>query len=274
MADNNNAIDPEEYKKVTEQMYTQNLELARLNKQIDSQKSKIESQKTTLEELLRIKEETLHIVNHQMNTPISIIRSSIDMFEDKIWDEKKFLDVVKTETDRLSETIGQFLAARNVDTENLKINKTKNDFPTIVKNIIEEKKLLKKVRENKIELIYTSDFETLELEFDVGKITEVVSNLLDNAINYSTSTIFINITKNEKGLIFAIKDSGIGIPKESIGQLFKRFMRLDNAKKTRPDGTGLGLYVCQQIIQAHKGFIWAESEGVGKGSIFFVNLPI
>jgi signal transduction histidine kinase len=73
-------------------------------------------------------------------------------------------------------------------------------------------------------------------------------------------------------VVLGVKDSGIGIAKESIEKLFQRFTRLDNAQKTRPDGTGLGLYVCKQIVTAHSGRIWVESE-VGQGSTFYINIP-
>jgi signal transduction histidine kinase len=99
-------------------------------------------------------------------------------------------------------------------------------------------------------------------------MTEVISNLLDNAIAYSEKNIFVKLEKEDTKTILSVQDTGIGIAKENLDKLFSRFTRLENAQKVRPDGTGLGLYVCRQIVEAHGGKIWAESEGEGKGSTF------
>lgn len=245
-----------------------------LNKKIESQNKKIELQKNTLNDLLKVKDETLHIVNHQLNTPVSIIRSSVAMFQDKLWDEQKFLGVVNTELNRIIATIAQFLAAKKAEDGQIRLTKSKTDIPTLVKSLIEEKLLLKKVRDTNIKINFVEEFEPSPIDCDVSKITEVISNLLDNAINYSLKDIFVNLRQDKKNLIISVKDSGIGIPAGSVSNLFQRFSRLENAKKTRPDGTGLGLYVCKQIVEAHGGKIWAESGGEGKGSTFFVSLPI
>jgi signal transduction histidine kinase len=248
--------------------------LANLNKQLTSQNKKIEIQKSSLVELMKVKDETLHIVNHQLNTPVSVIRASVQAFQDKIWGEEKFFGVVNTELKRISETVGQFLAAKKAEDEHMKLVKTKSDLGTLVRSLIDEKRLLKKVRDDNIEIKFVESEKTLPVVCDVGKITEVVSNLLDNAINYSNKNILVKLSNEKKGILLEVKDSGIGIPPNSLDKLFQRFSRLENAKKSRPDGTGLGLYVCKQIVEAHGGRIWAESEGMGKGSSFLVELPV
>lgn len=245
---------------------------------VAKQNEKIELQKKSLQELLKIKEETLHIVNHQLNTPISIMKSATSMFQDKIWNEEKYLGVINNEIKRITDTIAQFLAAKKAEDGNIVLNKTKTDFTTLVKSLIDEKMLLKKVRETKIKINFSEEENIPPVSCDVSRITEVISNLLDNAINYSMKDIDVSLVtktyKKQKVLVLGVKDSGIGIAKDSIEKLFQRFTRLDNAQKTRPDGTGLGLYVCKQIITAHGGRIWVESEGEGKGSTFFVSIPL
>lgn len=245
-----------------------------LNRKISEQNKKIEIQKNSLEELLKVKDETLHIVNHQINTPLSIIKSAAQMLKDKLWDVDKYLQVSDIEVNRLSQTVSQFLSAKRADDKTLVLNKSKVDLTTIINSIIEEKKLVKKVRDQKMEIIFTNETEFPQLNCDVGKITEVISNLLDNAISYSDKRIEVELKLLKKELVFSVKDTGIGITKEIGEKLFQRFSRGENAEKVRPSGTGLGLYVCKQIVEAHGGKIWFESKGLNQGTTFFVSLPL
>ena len=134
--------------------------------------------------------------------------------------------------------------------------------------------LLKKVRENNIKINFSEKQDLPPVKCDIEKMTEVISNLLDNAIYYSNKDIEVSANSKGNNFILKVQDSGIGIKKGDETKLFERFFRLENAKSTRPDGSGLGLYVCKQIVDAHGGKIWVESEGENKGSIFFVSLPI
>lgn len=240
----------------------------------------IESQKKTLEELIKAKDEAMHIVNHQVNTPLSIIKSAVAMYRDKLWDEAKFIDTVNSQVKRLGDTVAEFLLAKKVGAGDKNLNLADVDLVILVEKLIEEKKLLKKVREQKMQISFEKYTDIINLKLDVGKMTEVISNLLDNAVAYSEKDILIKLEQvsdtkflqskeciNCKVLL-SVKDSGIGIKKENIEKLFSRFVRLDNAKNTRPDGTGLGLYVCKQIVEAHGGRIWVESDGEGMGSTF------
>ena len=118
--------------------------------------------------------------------------------------------------------------------------------------------------------------ETCLVNADKGKIKEVISNLIDNATKYTKKGgISIKLEKvgAEKCRI-SVSDNGIGIPKEVMPKLFEKFSRAEDASKTNIMGTGLGLYVAKSIIEQHKGRIWAESEGEGKGSTFTVTIPL
>ena len=110
---------------------------------------------------------------------------------------------------------------------------------------------------------------------DPGKISQVISNLVDNAIKYTPSgSVEVKVSDGEGKVRIAIKDSGVGLTPEMMPKLFEKFVRADDAGKVNYSGTGLGLYVAKQMVEAHKGKIWAESEGVGKGSTFIVELPV
>ena len=110
---------------------------------------------------------------------------------------------------------------------------------------------------------------------DQAKIKEVLNNLVDNAIKFSPKgMVEVTLSKTDKAVLVKINDSGIGISKETMPLLFREFSRADNADKAKIAGTGLGLYLSKIFVLAHHGKIWAESEGAGKGSTFFVELPV
>ena len=108
---------------------------------------------------------------------------------------------------------------------------------------------------------------------DPDRVREVITNLFDNAVKYTDSgKVSIGLTGNNDVVQFYIKDTGAGIPPEDIPHLFQKFYRVDNSSTRTVGGTGLGLFICRKIVELYDGRIWVESE-VGKGSIFFVNLP-
>jgi len=111
------------------------------------------------------------------------------------------------------------------------------------------------------------------VEGDRYRMIEVVNNYLSNGIKYSNGStdVFLKIERNDNEMIFSVKDNGLGIPKAQLPHIFKRFFRAEKTKNL--EGLGLGLYLCSQIISAHKGRVWAESED-GKGSTFYFSIPI
>jgi signal transduction histidine kinase len=111
---------------------------------------------------------------------------------------------------------------------------------------------------------------------DAGKIRQVLSNLIDNAMKYSKNKgmIDVRLFKNNetKKIMVSVKDDGIGMSKDTLDKLFKKFSRAEGVQKVYTEGVGLGLYVASEMMKAHNGRIWAHSEGEGKGSIFFVEM--
>jgi signal transduction histidine kinase len=127
----------------------------------------------------------------------------------------------------------------------------------------------------KVALLLVTDGGPFTVKADKGKIQEVVGNLVDNAIKYSPENTTVEVSLSHEGekVVLRVKDNGIGIPKETIPQLFQKFARAQEARKVNIKGSGLGLYLAKQFIEAHKGQIRVESEGEGKGSTFIVELP-
>jgi signal transduction histidine kinase len=113
------------------------------------------------------------------------------------------------------------------------------------------------------------------VEADAGKMRQIIGNLIDNAIKYtSRGHIIVSLKKMGTVARLSVKDTGVGIKPETLPKLFQKFSRAEDASKANVLGTGLGLYVARLLIEAQKGKVWAESEGEGKGATFFVELPL
>jgi len=147
------------------------------------------------------------------------------------------------------------------------------DMKEIIHFVIADNK--SEIKSRKINLEFKEPDNIPQTMVDVEKIKMVVQNLIDNAIKYSSvgGKIIITLKKENEHLLFKIEDFGIGIPKSQQDKIFIKFFRGDNAAKIDPNGTGLGLYLTEKIINAHGGKIWFESEE-NVGTSFYFNLPI
>jgi signal transduction histidine kinase len=196
------------------------------------------------------------------------------MHQDGLWDEDKSGKVIIGELHRLDGVVDAFFKAQKKVGEAKEMHFKINDAATYLKELVKEKRFVKEVRDKKIEIKYSENIQRIKpFKFDSSQMVEVFSALLDNAIYYTHSKILIDC-KIEKDLItFSFQDDGIGISTDTMHKLFERFSRGENAVLARPDGSGLGLYLCRQIVSLHQGKIWAESPGEKQGSTFFVELP-
>jgi signal transduction histidine kinase len=148
------------------------------------------------------------------------------------------------------------------------------DVTALAKRAVEE---LTPVAQKKGLSIVFTDSPTLSIEGDFGKIKQVFTNLIDNAIKYTEhGSITVSVVKDDvkKVMRFMSADTGIGIPADEVGKLFSKFTRARDANKVNTTGTGLGLYVAKNLVEGHGGKVWAESDGTGKGSRFIVELPL
>jgi signal transduction histidine kinase len=152
-------------------------------------------------------------------------------------------------------------------------NFKKNDISDMVDKIVDGFEL--EAKNKKLELVYNKpEKEIEEFVFDREKMQEVVSNLIDNAIKYTDEgKIEISLREYDKKVRVEVADSGRGMAKVELQAVFEKFRRGSKSVSVDTEGTGLGLYVCEKIVDAHKGEIWTESEGIGKGSRFIVDIP-
>lgn len=232
-----------------------------------------------LKELDRLKSEFVSIASHQLRSPITAIKGySSLLLEDSFGKlPKKASDAVEKIFDSscfMACSVQDFLDVSNIDQGSMQYNFEVFDLKKVVKAIEEEHSIIA----NKKGLAFgltLNESEKYMVKADLGKIRQVFSNIIDNAIKYTPKgSITITMSKNDftKRIIVEIKDTGIGIPKETLRNLFTKFTRAENAYKVNVSGTGLGLYVAKQMIEAHKGRIWAISEGENKGSTFYIEL--
>jgi signal transduction histidine kinase len=133
------------------------------------------------------------------------------------------------------------------------------------------------IRQKELSLVKDISADTAMVWGDASKLTQVISNLIDNSIKYTkTGTITVSMHKMQKEGVarIEIRDTGIGMDKGTLDKVFEKFTRGENAREVNSSGSGLGLFIVKTFVEAHKGRIWIESGGLGKGSVFIVEFPL
>lgn len=215
-------------------------------------------------------------VSHDFRSPLTSIKGYLEaMLDGTIPPElhEKYLTIVLNETERLTKLTGSLLALNNLNTKGMMLDKSTFDINKIIRNTAASFEGTCQHKAIAIELILTGD--ELFVTADVGKIQQVLYNLLDNAIKFShpDSIIKIETTEKHNKVFVSVKDSGIGIPKDDLKLIWDRFYKSDLSRGKDKKGTGLGLSITKEIIRAHGEHINVIStEGVGSEFIF--SLPI
>ncbi len=226
----------------------------------------------------RTKSEFVSLAAHQLRTPLSIMNWSMSML--KKGDFGKLNKDQKEVIDRAFETNESMVSMVNNLLNITRIEEGKYIYET---SLVDMKELINSVLNNyqhliknkKIIIEYKEPKDLPKIQVDSEKIKIAIQNLIDNAIKYSHigGKIIITLKNNGKNIEFIMQDFGIGIPKDQSSSIFNKFFRSDNAKKVDPNGTGIGLFLTENIINAHRGIIWFESEEE-KGTSFHFSLPI
>ncbi len=264
--DDNKPIAPEEYKNVTEAMYKQNLELARLYKEVDA--------------LNKSRESLMHLINHKVKGSFThskiIFAGILDGTFGEVNDEVKKRAAQGLESDDMGvKTIDLVLNAANMAKGNVRYEMKPLDFKEIVKKSIEEKNIAATAKGLIIETNLEENKEGYSILGDAIWLKEVVNNLIDNSIKYSKiGKINVDLRNTDGKLKLSVKDTGVGITEEDKKNLFTEGGRGKDSVKINVDSTGYGLYTVKLIVEAHNGKVWAESEGPGKGSTFTIELPL
>ncbi len=238
----------------------------------------IEENKRLLE-LNKMKTELISRVSHELKTPITSIFGGtqilLEVYKDQTCSEAlEFIELINRGGKRLKVLIENLLDASRIESEKLQLNLQKENIVEIIKNCISDNRYLANKRNMIVELNMP---EVVSIEIDNMRIEQVITNLLSNAIKNTPKKGIIKITLEEKGvgIYFKIEDTGIGLTKKEMENLFLKFGKIERyGQKMDVDieGSGLGLYISKEIIDMHGGHIWVESEGRNKGSTFYFKL--
>lgn len=258
-------------------------EIEKLAKNLDRVNGDLELANERLQELDIKKTEFVSLASHQLRSPLTAIKGYSSMILEGSFGEvgEKTKDAVTRifeSSQKLVSVIEDFLNITRIELGRMKYDLSEFSLNTLVNNVIGEQK--PNIEHRGLAISYEEADAEYKVYADMGKISQVISNLVDNAAKYSQKgSIKVKIAglddKGEKKVRLSVTDTGVGIDPLVMPNLFQKFSRASDASKTNIIGTGLGLYVAKQIIDAHPGSrIWAESEGKGKGSTFFVEFPL
>lgn len=237
-------------------------------------------QREELEKLSKAKSEFMSIASHQLRTPLSVIKGYASLLEEGSFGavtekQKEVLGkVFKTNEDMIN-MVNDLLDVTRAEEGRLQYSFERTDLRELIK--IAAKAFELATKQKGLTLEYQLPVEPVSVNVDKDKITQVFSNLIDNAIKYTEKggiKIDFSIDGQSNVVRVLVADTGPGIGEEEMKHLFGSFSRGKAGIKSWTKGTGMGLYIAKQFVEAHKGKIWATSEGEGKGSTFFVELPV
>lgn len=231
-----------------------------------------------LESLDRMKNELLSNVSHELRTPLTSIKGYSDLLMEgnlgeMNYQQLKVINTVIRNTERLRRLIDSLLYVSMAEAEAIKYDFSKIDTFEIIDNAVTD--MAMPITEKNIDVLRHVQEDLPQIEGDAKKLTDMLTNVLDNAVKFTPSRGKISIfaKTDGKNIHISIQDNGIGIPADLLPHLFQKFYQIDSSIRRKYGGTGLGLFICKKIVDAHKGNIWIESEE-SKGTTVHILLPI
>ncbi len=217
-------------------------------------------------------------VSHELRTPLTSVKSYLEALDEGALTESvapSFVKVSLDETNRMMRMITDLLSLSRIDNQVGEMDVELINFTAFITFILNRFDQMKNSDVGKTyAIIRDYQISPIWVEIDTDKMTQVLDNILNNAIKYSPDggNITFSMKTTDSQLILSISDEGLGIPKADLPKIFDRFYRVDKARSRAQGGTGLGLAIAKEIVKQHKGFIWAKSE-YGHGSTFTIVLP-
>lgn len=250
------------------------------------QREQLQQLNIQLKKLDASKSEFVSIASHQLRTPLTAIKGYISMLMEGSYGElgakqKKPMESVYNSNERLIRLVNDLLNISRIESGKIVMEWQKASMEEVIQGVVEELQI--KSKEKRLKIVFEKLEPPLPLfNMDPGKIRNVLLNLLDNAIKYTSKgsiTIALhakpeNKPQNMTSALITVQDTGQGMDTNEISHLFESFSRGSAGNTMWTEGSGLGLYIAKQFVLMHKGKIWAESDGTGKGSTFFVELPV
>lgn len=230
-----------------------------------------------LKKLDNAKTEFLSIASHQLRTPLTSIKGYMSMIMGGDFGKvpKEFtspMEKIYISNERLIKLVEDLLNISRIETGRLVFAFNQNEVGKLAQEVFDTMSIVAKNKGLKLEY-FPPKTPIATFLFDATKIREVFSNLVDNSLKYTKQGwVKILLTETAEKVTFCVSDSGMGIAEDELQYIFEKFQRGQEAGTAQSEGTGLGLYVCQKIVEAHHGKIWVESKGLGQGSQFYVEL--
>ncbi len=230
---------------------------------------------TEQEQIEQERREFVVNVSHELRTPLTTLKSYIEALQEGAWESEelapKFLNVVGNETDRMIRLVNDLLQLSKMDKKEYDFHLEEANFIDYFNGIIDRFEMSKS---STIHFVRYLQAGAAYVNLDKDKMTQVIDNIISNALKYSPEggTVTFRCFQQANRLRVSVADEGVGIPKANLSRIFERFYRVDRARTRELGGTGLGLAIAKDIIHAHGGDIWAESEW-GKGTTITFTLP-
>ena len=221
----------------------------------------------------------INAVTHELKTPITSIRLYLETLKTREVTEAQrdeFYEIILADANRLLQTVEQVLRAGQTGQKRRGLNLSVIDLGEMVRECLDLTRVRYKLEGSALHYTESLDEQGAHVVGDADELRAAVSNLLDNAIRYSDKGVQVSVevaALDEKRVAVRIADQGIGISSTQLKRIFKRFYRVQGAFMSRVKGTGLGLFIVRSVVEKHGGRVFAESEGLGHGSTFTIQLP-
>jgi signal transduction histidine kinase len=225
----------------------------------------------------KIKQEFTAMLIHELRAPLTVIKSSSDLLIKRynVLTEAKFKDIlsgIKSSTEGLLDLVSDLLDTSKLEMNKLQILKRVSNLNTFVQE--KASFFVNEMQAKKLKLVISLDNKIEEYAFDDNKFTQVLNNLLSNALKYTEKgSITVSTKKSKEGILIDVADTGVGVPDDQKSKLFNKYMQLESSIKNKSKGTGLGLVVAKGIIEAHGGKI-VVLDNKPHGTIFRIILPV
>lgn len=234
---------------------------------------------TQQKKLEAVRKDFVANVSHELRTPLSVIKGYVETLVDgaediPASDRARFLKTIQRHTERLNSLLEDLLVLSRLESINPGLSREATNLNAFLENIMDDYRARPAGKEHVLN--FTSDPTIGFLQIDPLKLTQVLENLLDNALKYTPKGSQIELSAGLRGrneVIVCLRDNGQGIPEADLPHIFERFYRVDKGRSREKGGTGLGLSIAKHIVQLHAGRVWVESKQ-GQGTAFFFSLPL
>lgn len=229
----------------------------------------------SLENIEGIRRKLIGDVAHELRTPLTTLKGSLEALMDGVLEPTpENLHALGREIDRMQRLVSDLGELSRVEAGSYEIRKARIDLNELIQEVVA--RLRPQFEEKKVALEFHAGEGRLFVDADEGRIQQVLTNIIGNALQYTPSGGRVSVrAKSVRGEVMVeVADTGIGIPPEHLSHIFDRFYRVDPSRARASGGSGIGLTIARHLVEAHGGRIWAESDGPGQGSRFIFTLPI